>query len=363
MTNFKYVIFAIFIGAISLSVSAFGGENFRCDKSFVIASDYMPLDGKTDVTAAVQKLIDDNPNRTIFFPDGTYKISASIKTPALPSRSVSLVFDNYAVLKASENWKSKTAMIQMGGTHPSRNINEAGSNYGLSGGIIDGAGKADGISIDSGRETFIRGCSIKNTKVGIHIKYGSNSGSSDADIRDVNIVGNNSPDSVGIIIDGHDNTITNARICAVSTGVSINSGGNSLRNIHPLYRFIKGESRQKHYENGCAFSINKGFNWFYYCYSDQFATGFKMKSAHGIFNSCFSFWYTGEGGIQTAFETFVKLDAIITDFRVVFHPKSKINTILKAEKGGQGVFQNLVASGKYAPDDAVFQYLSGKLVK
>ena len=39
---------------------------------YLIATDYVCADGKTDVSGVLQQLIDSNPNRTIFFPDGTY---------------------------------------------------------------------------------------------------------------------------------------------------------------------------------------------------------------------------------------------------------------------------------------------------
>ena len=60
------------------------------DFGYIIATDYVPADGKTDVSDALQKLIDNNPNRTIFFPDGIYLLSKPILTPAHPERSVSL---------------------------------------------------------------------------------------------------------------------------------------------------------------------------------------------------------------------------------------------------------------------------------
>jgi len=41
-------------------------------------TDYVPNDGKTDVADALQAVIDENPNRTIYFPDGIYLISKDI---------------------------------------------------------------------------------------------------------------------------------------------------------------------------------------------------------------------------------------------------------------------------------------------
>ncbi|MBO4791755.1 MAG: hypothetical protein J5592_05675, partial [Clostridia bacterium] len=143
--------------------------------------------GTEDATGIIQRLIDENPNRVIFFPDGEYVISSPILTPADPSKSVSLLLSDFAVIKASTGWNSGEAMIRLGGKDPFNTIYKNGSNYSLSGGIVDGSGVASAISIDSGRETSVRNLSVKHAKIGIHIKNGANSGSSDSDISGVNI--------------------------------------------------------------------------------------------------------------------------------------------------------------------------------
>ena len=40
--------------------------------NYLIVTDYLIADGKTDAADAIQKLIDENPHRTLFFPDGEY---------------------------------------------------------------------------------------------------------------------------------------------------------------------------------------------------------------------------------------------------------------------------------------------------
>ena len=104
----------------------------------IVATHYVKADGKTDVTEALQHLIDTHPNRTIYFPDGVYLLSHSLYTPADPTKSVMLVLDNYARLQASPHWQGG-AVVRLGGEHPANNITIPGSNYGLRGGIIDGA--------------------------------------------------------------------------------------------------------------------------------------------------------------------------------------------------------------------------------
>ncbi len=100
---------------------------------------------------------------------------------------------------------------------------------------MDGNGRANGISIDSGRETSIRYVSIQNTVIGLYIKHGANGGSLDADIFNVNIDGAAQPNCIGALIEGFDNTLTNMRIVGVQVGVRLKSGGNYLWNIHSLH--------------------------------------------------------------------------------------------------------------------------------
>ncbi|MCI8387698.1 MAG: hypothetical protein HFE63_04450, partial [Clostridiales bacterium] len=188
-------------------------------KNQIIISDYILPNSGIDAADTIQQIIDSNPNRTIYFPDGEYLLSKPILTPADPKKSVSLQLSSYAVIKAAENWNDSEALIRLGASHTANDIRTNGSNYSLSGGIIDGNGVANGVSIDGGRETVIRDVSIKHTKIGVHIKFGANSGSSDADIYGVNIIGDGAPDSIGVLIEGFDNTLTNMRIADVHTGV------------------------------------------------------------------------------------------------------------------------------------------------
>ncbi len=305
---------------------------------YVIVTDYVPNDGKSDVADALQAVIDSNPNRTIYFPDGIYLISKPICTPADPRKSVDLQLSNYAVIRAADNWSSDEAMIRLGGKDAANDTHTAGSNYSLTGGIIDGSGKADGVSIDSGRETVIRNVSIKHTPVGISVGYGANSGSSDADVSDINIIGTGGTDSIGIYVEGFDNTFTNIRIGNVFTGVWLKSCSNSLRNIHPLYY-----SDYTDYENSCGFLDEGGNNIYDFCYSDQFCIGFRtMDNVSSIFDNCFCFWYSASGGREIAFKADGRFNSVVTNFRTGFRDDTNNSVLVAGESGGYGVFDNLL---------------------
>lgn len=312
------------------------------NNGYVNILDYI-TDIKGDVSSDIQRAIDENPNRVIFFPDGTYYISVPILTPANPYKSVSLELSNYAVIKPTNDWNSESAMICLGGKDSYNTILIPGSNYYLSGGVIDGLGKASGISVDSGRETLIKDTAIKNVQIGLHIKKGLNGGSSDCDILDVNITGNMDKNSVGILLEGHDNTITNVRIYRMQTGVMISSGSNILRNVHPLY----GSTDENLYESGCAFVDKFGNNWYDFCYSDQYAIGFRIESGSSIYNDCFSYWYSNRGVKHICFQSVKPFNSIVTNFKMGLNKRNAVkeNVVLEeldATKKGSGCFQNIV---------------------
>lgn len=319
---------------------------------YVVVTDYVEANTGKDLSDALQQLIIDNPNRTIYFPDGEYIIAKPICTPANPKKSVHLVLSNFATIKASDDWSDSEAMIRFGGIDSYNDININGSNYGLEGGIIDGNGKANGLSVDSGRETSIHNTSIKHTMIGIHIKWGINGGSSDADIHTVNIVGAGVPGTIGVLIQGHDNTLTNMRIASVMTGVRIESGTNILRNIHPL--FIFEPALEGLFTEGVAFFDRGGTNWYDNCYSDQFSTGFEVSHRTlSFFNDCFAMWYTKRGGVNTVIKAQGPFNAIFKNLKVNFLPENE-NAFLKLETGdktGNGyletpVFQESLCQNK-----------------
>ena len=335
------------------------------ERGYIIVTDTIPANTGADVSDALQQLILDNPNRTIYFPDGEYVISKPICTPANPEHSVMLELSNYAVIKASADWSSEEAMIRLGAAEPFNDITTNGSNYGITGGIIDGSGVANGISVDSGRESRIEKVSIKHTFIGIYIKYGANSRSSDADILDVNIVGNSKVGSVGVLIDGCDNTLTNMRIAEVQIGVKILAPSQFLKNIHPLYLY-KGELGLENYGDSYGFWDDTNHQcWYNNCYSDQFATGFRMKSgARHIYADCFCYWYTEYGGIQRGYEADGKFNSILRNCHVMCKPKCPDTAFLKVkEAGGHGRVECPITVDKYIADKTYLDYLHGEVIE
>ncbi len=346
-------ILCVFLALVMLLSSACLTAFADSDRGYIVITDTVAANTGADISKEIQAVIDANPNRTIYFPDGEYIVSEPILTPANPRKSVSLELSDFAVIKAGQGFEKGQAIIQLGGKDPANDTATNGSNYSLEGGIIDGSGKANGISINSGRETAVRNVSIKNTVIGIHVFYGANSGSSDADIYGVNIIGTGGTDSTGILLEGFDNTLTNIRIGNVFTGVHVKSAGNMLRNVHPLYY-----SDYTDYENSCGFLIESGNNWFDYCYSDQFAIGFRTTDyGSSTFNNCFCFWYSESGGVQTGFRADKYFNSDIVSLKLGFKD-STYNTVLSVgEIGGEGTIENLDVDADTVDDFTYLAYL------
>lgn len=328
-------------------------------KTYIIATDYMPNDGSRDVAEDIQKLIDEHPNRTIFFPDGVYRLDKPICTPADPKKSVDLQLSNYATLQAGDGWESDEAMVRLGSIHLANDIVTCGSNYSFSGGIVDGRNVARGISIDGGRETAIHNVSLKHVTVGIHIKHGANSGSSDADITQVNIVGSGDVNSIGVLLEGYDNTLTNMRIANVFTGIKLCSSGNCIRNVHPLYT-----SDYTDYVRSCGFWDLNGNNWFDYAYSDHFSTGFRTSgNVSSIFNDCFTMWYSKREIAHTAFAAEGRFQSVVTNLRIGYNGRDAVNSVLTVgESGGNGILHNLLFDPNAVDDTTHLAYLEGKIL-
>ncbi len=359
-----HLIKTAFMAAAFMSAAAnvtFAEGTFSPTSGYLLVTDFVEVNSGKDVSSEIQQVIDSNPNRTIFFPDGEYLVSKPIFTPAHPKKSVSLKLANFAVIKAVGEWQNGEAIVQLGGIHPANDIRTNGSNYSFEGGIIDGNNIANGISINGGRETAVRQVSIKHAVVGLHIKHGANSGSSDSDISDVNIVGSGTDNSVGVLVEGYDNTFSNMRIANVFIGVHLKSGGNSLRNIHPLYTI-----GSKDYFNSCGFVVERWDNWMDYCYSDQFGIGFLLKNnTVCTLHDCFCYWYAPRNGKQTAIKSEKKFNAIVTNFRAGFRSEPEVtNVVLEVgEEGGTGTIDYISLSGS-APKDLTYKnYLNGKARK
>ena len=66
---------------------------------YVVVTDHLNANTGEDVSDAIQKLINENPHRTIYFPDGEYIIAKPICTSANPENAVSIMLSDFATIK------------------------------------------------------------------------------------------------------------------------------------------------------------------------------------------------------------------------------------------------------------------------
>lgn len=310
---------------------------------YIVITSYADHAQGGDYTDAIAKAIEENPGRTIYFPDGNYIIRKPIDIPADPEKSVSLRLSNNTVIKAFDWEDPKTAMIRIGAGSDTQgeisvdeHINTRSSCY-VIGGCLNAGAIASGISVEDGRDALIYNVSIKNAFYGIHIKEGKNSrGASFVNVDNVNVTGFEAPDSIGVLVEGKYNNVSNMRIASVQYGVKCTETGsnNIFRNLHPL-----GVSMNASTTTAGFWDMSDG-NVFDICYSDQFATGFLVEeNTRSVFTGCFCYWWTAAGGYHVGFRSNGKFNSIVTNCKVS-HSHADLQTdayLLVGEDGGEGV--------------------------
>ena len=323
----------------------------RTDNDYIVVTDFIKANTGDDLYDNLQMLINKNPGRTLYFPDGEYLISHPLETSSKPASSTSFYLSGGAILRAHEDWRAdgtKRALICFGSLSDENNIRTPGSNFYVMGGILDGKGRADGVSVDSGRETLIKNVVIVNVRYGVHIKDGINNGSSDSDIDDVTIIGNGTHNSYGIVTVGYDNTITNARIYNTKVGIQVSSGtfvaNCTVENTAKL-------------EGGTGFLCSgTGDAWYSDCTSIDYEVAFEIGSTKGFYKQCNALWPSNFGTQHVAFKASSLRSAIIgcsADF-----PEGEIPSAFLIASGGSGkVVAPIFDATRVDGNDATAQYL------
>ena len=328
-------------------------EITKSDSEFLVVTDYVKPNTGKDLYSSLQLLINRNPGRTLYFPDGEYIISRSLTTTSEPESTVSFYFSSGAILKAASDWREedgKNALIALGAEKMVNNIRLPGSNFYVMGGIFDGNGKADGISIDAGRETLIKDIVIVNVRYGVYIKEGTNNTSSDSDIDDLTIVCNGRPSSVGIRAVGVDNTFTNIRISNAQTGFEIR-GGDFVANC--TVEGIKTDNFEI-----VGFACNYGSAFFSNCTAIDCTIAYELRGARGFFKQCTALWPSNFGTKHVAFKA-TTFKSSIVGCRAEFVDDSATNIFLMTtnDKGNGGVVSPIFDTSLISASDKTQVYL------
>jgi hypothetical protein len=312
---------------------------------YVIVTDEARKDPKEGYAELINRLIAENPGRTIYIPDGSYSIKEPIVIPADPAKSVSLRLGNQAVLRADSKWADRNvAMIRVGVTELEEGaelptMEEVDMlvyrSISIIGGCIYGSGVASGISVEGSKDTYIHNVSIKSAVRGIHIHKGPNElGATWVNVDNVNITGSDTKDSVGVLSEGTYNTFANMRIASVMYGTQCTETGerNIFRNLHPLIPPGLGKESIGFYDmsNGNNYDV---------CYNDQGASGFVMhENTRSVYNGGFSYWWSPDPGYHVGFRSIGKFNSLIVSTKVSQNHDIETDAyMLVEEDGGCGV--------------------------
>ncbi|MBP3370120.1 MAG: flagella basal body P-ring formation protein FlgA [Clostridia bacterium] len=326
---------------------------------YVIVTDFVDADTGEDISEELQKIIDSNSRKTIYFPDGIYTIAYPLQTSSNADKAVSLHLSQNAVIRASNRWRGRSDyMIQLGVKNKTFSIDQTGTNYYLYGGVIDGNGRANGVALEGGRETSIRNVTIKNAMNGMHVVYNEAYGSNDSDTEWVTIEGCGLGGSVGLLIDGLDNTFSNMRISGFETGVYLTRPGNLMHNIYTKY--IEGGTQT--YENGRGFYDESGGNWYDVCRAEDYRTAFFTNaSSMSLYNDCGALWKSAKGR-QIAIETNGGLNASVTNMKAEFFGTGDNIFLLTYADGGNGIIKDPMFDLRLTSNENYLKYLVGRVV-
>ena len=260
-----------------------------------------------DMSELIQKAIDENPGKTIYFPDGKYELTKTVVIPSDPEKSVSFRMSNYATFVPSNDWASaeNTALIQYGTPDSPKTQSGDDADY-FMGGILDVNRKCTAIEVYGGGRLFINNVSIKDARIGIHLKPNA----AYNDIENVNVTCQYITNvSKGIFVEGTNNTFVNMRIYHPFYGAHITGGDNVLVNIHPLGNPTNNIASTGFYDQSTG-------NRYSICYSDQYPVGFKMESQTvSYFDMCYMYWWQA-CDYQIGFLCIGEFNSIISDTAV-----------------------------------------------
>ncbi len=288
-----------------------------------------PVSG--DNAEYLQKIIDENPNRTIYITDGTYKVSKSIVIPTAPEKRVSLRLSQYAIITVQDKnaWTKGDAILHYGKgeTVDAADIDAVGARCYYSGGTIDCQKVANAIQIDGAGNIVFSHIALKNVDVGIIIN------TDNVDIDSITGTGNVTKTSGYIDVNGSYNTMTNLRMCHGNYGIKLTKGANIMRNLHPLIGSMSDDP------GTIAFwDLSEG-NFYDYCYGDQHATTFKLKDGNtSVINGCYGYWWSKNNGKHWGIHADGRFNSVVYGTRIdMCHAGEVDNAFVVVEQdGGNG---------------------------
>lgn len=256
-------------------------------------------DGNTDDLEAIQNIIDDNPGKTIYFPEGVYGISNKIVLKRANSTLINILLDKNAVIKNISGNVIDT-LFEIGYDYTAGEHNRFGfpCTSEIVGGTLDATNCLNAIKVfPLYRLLTLRNIQILNvSNVGILSDYGENSNVvvGNLKIEDCYIQGtsSNATSSIGIVIHSTDNEILNTTIDRTNKGILCDGWSNLFNNVHVTAMFTTGYTMQEiNTTIGFDFENSFSLNTLIHCYNDTYATGFKSNGGRLYMTDCLSYYY------------------------------------------------------------------------
>ena len=247
-------------------------------------------DGITDVTVNIQTALNLHIFGTLYFGDGEFLISETLKTYIDNIKKVNIIMNKNTVIKTNKNLES---LIEIGGL--------GGDNTGLrnrlsilKGGILDATNCEYALKIN---ENYI-GLLVEEMEIqrfsvaGVYIPKGETLYSSDLTFKSCHINGKGSNfNNYGFYVERPDNEYLNMRVNAVKTGFYCTSGGQILNDVHCLVAG-DGTPLTDWFNDTKTFVITSGnANILTNFYSDSFHTMIE-STGNSMINLNNSFYYS-----------------------------------------------------------------------
>lgn len=215
-------------------------------------------DGVTDDTTAIQDCIDNNPHKTIYFPEGTYLISEPLVIKEGNEYQVNLKLDDNAIIKTDTEIES---LIEIAKDH--EGTYDGYSAYGkmiIDGGVWDCENTTYGIYTTIRRLwTTIKNLTMINVEnYGIYLdRVVDRAPSTNTRILNVNIYGKGSDindNAVAIYMYGTDNELDEIRIQKIKKGI-VSYGGDLISNVHITGAYSKENITAEEYDSSVGIEV------------------------------------------------------------------------------------------------------------
>ncbi len=281
-------------------------------------------DGIHDDTNNIKTCITKNPEKTIYFPDGTYLVNDKIE------------IYNSAIVDIKCDYNANFISTETIDCFFDYGLGERPADYKvfrrhvIDGGNYDCTNASYGIIVNSRSHlNYVKNINMTHVKnVGLYLKKHNDYISGDCLIENISITGETSTgvnDNIGIEVESYDNELNNIRIQATTIGIKISGAGNKIYNAHPL--FIGAVNTKEDYERSIGFLITSndgGWNEFTCCYADSFCTGYKIagNSINNITNGKNNTYITPMQDLQSQFIWITNGDAIINLIGCKYYPSN-----------------------------------------